>query len=293
MHAYQTLQEATNARNRYKRLQHTPELARSGPATSDKLDAVNIANKKRMADAERAYEDRLDKLMELPDVSSAFLDMTTQVDEKELKRYTDDAKTWVEDVRKKVREACARMPPASQVRAGSVEDGELDPEDGSLKNGTLPAKRPLDIESPSRSLSVYEALEQRISNAFEGLETAQAKMEVAPNVNSQAMIDSAMEERQKIANREADTLDSSVLGKLKRMDTIQGESMIRQAEKAASIVASRHRAEQLMQATREQKRLELSQVYLVLYLFNYRLNCARLTGSREYCEFEETSRTAG
>ena len=274
MHAYQTLQEATKTRNRYKRLQHTPGLARSGPATTDKLDALNIANKKRMTDAEKAYEDRLDKLMELPDVSSAFLDMTTRVDEKELKRYTEDGKTWVEDVRKKVREVCAGMPPAPQGRAGSVEDGELDLEDGNLKNGIIPAKRTLDDEPPSRSLSVYEALEQRISNAFEALETVQAKMEVAPKVDVQA---TTMEEKQKTMNQAANAVNTLVLDNLKLMDTIQGETVTRQAEKTALVVASHRQAEQLVQAIREQneeKRSKLSQVYLVLYLFDYGLNCA-------------------
>lgn len=296
MHAYHNLQEATKARNRYKRLQHTPELARSGPATTDKLDALNIANKMKMTDAEKAYEDRLDKLIELPDVSPAFLDMTTKVDERELKRYTEDGMTWVEDVRKKVREVCAEMPLASHARAGSVEDGEVDPDDEKLKSGSTSAKRPLDKESPPSSLSVYEALEQRISDAFEALETAQAEMEVAQSMDMRAMIDLAVEEMRKTANQAADAPDTSVFGKVKRMDAIHGESILRQAEKTASIVASHHQAEQLMQAIREQneeKRAKLCQVNSVIHLFDYGLTCAQPTGAREYCEFEEASGAAG
>jgi hypothetical protein len=245
---YGDLINAEADRDRYKRLQNSSQFSRVAAKGREMLDAGRKDSEESVLRLLKDFKRQMDALENLPEMSTKFLNLSSEVDEAQIVNYIGEVKAWIGDLRPLLVTVMAKMPESSpsKTRALSVEDGQIEDDHPS------PSKRRHVSPEPNSTSEILS----RVYRAEQILDEIATELHMkTQTTNAERAVDETVGMMR--AARVDDPLSSDPVVRMSNKLDELGNTLAREAEKTAAIMTRQQEMEQELTAQKEERQRNL------------------------------------
>lgn len=271
VHACLSKDKAQKKYDDYVRLQESSTYQRIWLAGRDTLDAGRKQEKEDLAKSKERFETRLARLQELPEISSHFLDFTSNLDEKEVQGYVDEIRGYLRDIQPLllgITPPASTDPPVSISRSESIEEGQI-AEDKDVGPPSTKRRRSNSPKSPPTTII------ERLDDIEAKLEEMHVTFDLAKRPQLKEVVDKMVNEKVQAARDAQDHSSLDPIRNLETRDARLGERLSSEAKRTASVITFQREADQEFELLKSKNKELKEQHTKVRRLCTFCLSCSR------------------